>query len=260
MPLTRRALAALTLCLLVPGHAALAQDDVPVIAAASNMDFALTEIAAAFRRDSGQTVRLSLGSTGNVARQIRQGAPFQLFLAADEVTPLALHAEGLTEDAGRVYAVGRIVLVAPKGGALVPDAALDNLAAMVAAGGITRFAIANPDHAPFGIAAREALQNRGLWEALAPRLVLGENIAQAAQFALSGNAEGGIIALSLALAPEVAARGDHALIPEGWHNPLAQRMVLLRGAGPVARAFHDYMQSPPAREILARYGFGLPPG
>ncbi|HSF65399.1 MAG TPA: molybdate ABC transporter substrate-binding protein [Paracoccaceae bacterium] len=260
MPLSRRALLASLLCVLSPVRPVAAQDDAPVIAAASNMEFALAEIAEAFRQATGHRVRLSLGSTGNIARQIRQGAPFQLFLAADEVVPLALHADGLTEDAGRIYALGRIVLVAPRGGVLVPDPALDNLAALVAAGGITRFAIANPDHAPFGMAARAALQHRGLWDALVPRLVLGENISQAAQFALSGNAEGGIIALSLALAPQVAARGDHALIPEGWHNPLTQRMVLLRGAGPVARAFHDYIQSPPAREILARYGFGLPPG
>lgn len=258
MHLSRRGLVGLILCLLAPVQPSHARDDVPVIAAASNLEFALVEIVSNFQKDTGQTVRLSFGSTGNLARQIRQGAPFQMFLAADEKTPLALHSEALTEDAGSIYAVGRIVLVAPKGGALRPDTDLNGLAAMIEAGQITRFAIANPEHAPFGIAAREALQHRGLWDALKPRLVLGENISQAAQFALSGNAEGGIIALSLSLAPEVAKRGDHAIIPADWHHPLSQRMVLLRGAGPVARAFHDYMNSPLAREILARYGFGLP--
>lgn len=253
-----RAVAVLAFVLLGFGQPALAEEPAPVIAAASNMEFALSEIAGQFHADTGFDLRLSFGSTGNLSRQIREGAPYELFLAADEKTPLALQAEGLTQGAGRVYAVGRIVLVAPKGGMLVPDAALDGLAALVAAGGLGRFAIANPDHAPFGVAAREALQHRGLWEAIEPKLVLGENIAQAAQFALSGNAEGGIIALSLALAPNVAAQGDHALIPEDWHSPLTQRMVLLQGAGPVAQEFYDYLQSPPARATLERYGFGLP--
>jgi molybdate transport system substrate-binding protein len=126
------------------------------------------------------------------------------------------------------------------------------------AGAIRRFAIANPDHAPFGIAAREALTEAGLWDELQPFLVLGENVSQAAQFALSGNAEGGIIAYSLALAPEVSARGVHALIPEDRHAPLRQRMVLLKGAGAVAGAFDAYMNEPAARAILERYGFMLP--
>jgi molybdate transport system substrate-binding protein len=106
--------------------------------------------------------------------------------------------------------------------------------------------------------AREALISRGLWDDLQPVMVLGENVSQAAQFALSGNAAGGIIAYSLALAPEVAARGTHALIPEDWHEPLRQRMVLLNGAGPGAEAFYAYIQTPEARAIMARHGFSLP--
>jgi molybdate transport system substrate-binding protein len=235
-------------------------EEAPVIAAASDLQFAVTEIAAAFAEDTGKQVRLSFGSTGNFVTQIRQGAPFQLFMAADEAFVMQLHDEGLTRDAGVLYAEGRIVLIAPHGSALTPDAALDNLAAMLEAGAMTRFAIANPDHAPYGQRAREALEHRGLWDQIGPFLVLGENVSQAAQFALSGNAEGGIIAYSLALAPDIVALGEYVLIPQDWHEPLLQRMVLLRDAGPVAEEFYAYIQSPKARAIMERYGFVLPVG
>ncbi|WP_201155424.1 molybdate ABC transporter substrate-binding protein [Rhodobaculum claviforme] len=248
----------LGLAVLLALAAAPARADAPVVAAASDLQFAVAEIAAAFEAETGMRVRLSLGSTGNFARQIRAGAPFEIFMAADEAFIADLHADGLTRDAGDLYAIGRLVVMAPHGSALVPDAGLDNLAALMAAGGITRFAIANPDHAPYGMRAREALMARGLWADLQPALVLGENVSQAAQFALSGNAEGGIIAYSLALAPQVAARGTHVLIPEALHEPLRQRMALLNGAGEVAEAFYAYLMAPPARAIMARYGFVLP--
>lgn len=235
-------------------------DDPPVIAAASDLQFAVTEIAAAFTADTGNEVSLSFGSTGNFATQIRQGAPFQMFMAADQKFIAQLHEEGLTRDDGTLYAEGRIALMVPTGSTLQPDEAMDNLAAMLEAGTITRFAIANPEHAPYGLRAQEALEHRGLWEKIQPFLVLGENVSQAAQFALSGNAEGGIIAYSLALAPEVQAQGTFALIPHDWHDPLLQRMVLLNSAGPVAEQFYAYIQSPKAREIMVKYGFVLPEG
>lgn len=238
--------------------AAAAQDDAPVVAAASDLQFAVTEIAEAFTAETGMEVRLSMGSTGNFARQIREGAPFQIFMAADEKFIEELHRDGFTRDEGDLYAVGRIVVKAPPGSTLTPDGSLESLRAALAAGQITRFAIANPDHAPYGMRAREALEHAGLWEDIQPFLVLGENVSQAAQFALSGNAEGGIIALSLALAPEVAARGSYDLIPEDFHEPLRQRMALLTNAGPVAEAFYAYMNAPAAREIMERYGFVLP--
>ncbi|MFN3663825.1 molybdate ABC transporter substrate-binding protein, partial [Yoonia sp.] len=108
--------------------------------------------------------------------------------------------------------------------------------------------------------AREALTTKGIWQEMQPVMVLGENVSQAAQFALSGNAEGGIIAYSLALAPEIAPRGSYALIPQDWHEPLRQRMALLKGAGEVAEAFYAYINAPAARAIMARYGFDLPAG
>ena len=242
------------------GTPALAQDDAPVVAAASDLQFAVEEIAAAFTAETGMRVRLSLGSTGNFARQIREGAPFEIFMAADEKFIADLHAEGLTKDEGDLYAIGRIVVMVPHGSTLTPDAELNNLAEMLDAGRIGRFAIANPDHAPYGMRAREALITKGIWDDLQPFMVLGENVSQAAQFALSGNAEGGIIAYSLALAPQVAPQGTYELIPEDWHEPLRQRMALLNNAGPVAEAFYAYMMQPSAREIMDRYGFELPGG
>jgi molybdate transport system substrate-binding protein len=257
MPCARRLVLAACAALAVTGPLR-AQGEAPIIAAAANLEFAIVEIAERFSSETGMQVRLSMGSTGNIARQIRQGAPFEMFMAADDATILALHEEGLTRDEGTVYAVGRIVLVAPEGSPLEPEEGLDGLAALLEAGRITRFAIANPEHAPFGIAAREALVATGVWDDLHPVIVLGENVSQAAQFALSGNAEGGIIAYSLALAPQVGGRGSHALIDEELHAPLRQRMVLLAGAGAVAEAFHAYLAEPAAREIMERYGFGLP--
>lgn len=230
----------------------------PVIAAASSMQFALADIAAVFTRNTGQTVRFSFGSSGNFARQIRSGAPFDLFVAADEDIILDLHQDGFVADAGDVYAVGRLVLVAPHGSPLVPERGLDGLAAMLEAGQISRFAIANPDHAPYGIRAREALETRGIWEGLQPFLVLGENVTQAAQFALSGNAEGGLTAYSLMLSADIAPRGTYALIPETAHSPLRQRMVLLPNASDTAVAFRDFMRSDEVRAILQTYGFAVP--
>jgi molybdate transport system substrate-binding protein len=261
-PLFRRALlaAALTVLSLLPHSLVASQSDSPVVAAASDLQFAVTEIAEAFTAETGMEVRLSFGSTGNFARQIREGAPFEIFMAADEIFITDLHAEGLAPDEGDLYGVGRIVIMVPNGSRLTPDPEMNNLVRMLENGQINRFAIANPDHAPYGMRAREALIERGIWDALQPVLVMGENVSQAAQFALSGNAAGGIIAYSLALAPQVGPRGTYALIPEDWHEPLRQRMVLLNDAGPVARAFYAYMKEPAAREIMDRFGFVLPEG
>lgn len=237
---------------------ATARGEAPVVAAASDLQFAVEEIAAAFQAEMDMNVRLSFGSTGNFARQIREGAPFEIFMAADEHFIFDLHRAGFARDDGDLYALGRIVVKVPLSSALTADGTLASLRQALDEGRITRFAIANPDHAPYGQRAKEALEHAGLWDAIQPFLVLGENVSQAAQFALSGNAEGGIIALSLALAPQLRNLGTSDLVPEDFHNPLLQRMVLLNGAGPVAEAFYAYVQSPAARAIMERYGFVLP--
>ncbi len=235
-----------------------AQQAVVTVAAASDLQFALGEIAAQYEKDTGQRLRLVFGSSGNFFAQIQQGAPFQLFFSADETYVFKLADAGLTVDRGRQYALGRIGLFVPKNSPVKADGELWDLARALQAGEVQKFAIAHPEHAPYGARAREALQHAGLWSALQGRIVLGENISQAAQFAASGSTQGGIIAYSLALAPQLAARGDFALIPVTWHQPLAQRMVLLKNAPAAARAFYEHLASPAARATLARHGFGLP--
>ncbi len=230
----------------------------PAVAAASDLRVALTQVATLFQRDTGEQVRLTFGSSGNFYRQLRQGAPFELFLSADEDFVFRLANAGLTIDRGAMYAVGRLAVVAPKGSTLRVDRELAGLRAALQSGRITRFAIANPEHAPYGMRAVEALRHARLWAALEGKLVLGENVSQALQFATAGGAQGGIVAYSLVLDPALAQRFDHALLPASWHRPLRQRMVLMKGAGATARRFQRYMQLPAARQVLVRYGFELP--
>ena len=236
--------------------------EVPNIAAAADLKFALSEIAAAFQIQTGQTLKLSFGSSGNFTRQIEQGAPFELFLSADENYVFRLAERGLTKDQGVPYAIGRVGLFVPHGSTLTADAELKELTAALTAGRIKRFAIANPEHAPYGRAAQAVLQTAGLWNTIQPQLVLGENASQAMQFAASGATQGGIVPLSLSLVPQIAARGNFALLPAEWHaaEPLRQRMVLLRSAGPAAEAFFLYLQQSAARAIFQRHGFSLPRG
>jgi molybdate transport system substrate-binding protein len=222
------------------------------------LNLALTEVADQYSRDHGRTVELVFGSSGVLTRQIRDGAPFDVFLSADESYVEQLAAANLTRDHGVLYALGRLALFAPTGSPLQPSQGLDDVARVMDSGAMTRFAIANPDHAPYGRAAQEALRAHGLWDRLTRSLVLGENVSQAAQFASSANTVGGLIAYSLALSPALQARGTFALIPEGDHAPLRQRMVLLTRASAAAEAFYQYLQSPPARAVLQRYGFALP--
>lgn len=236
----------------------LARAQVPTLAAASDLKFAIEEVAAQFEKATGHRLRLIFGSSGNIYSQIQQGAPFHLFMSADESFVFRLADAGKTEDRGRLYAVGRIGLMVPHGSPLKPDGDLRDLAAALQDGRLRRFAMANPEHAPYGMRAREALQHAGLWAGIEPRLVLGENISQASQFATSGSTQGGIIAQSLALAPSVAKLGQFALIPEAWHQRLAQRMVLIKDAPPAARAFYDYLGTPQAQQVMKRYGFDMP--
>jgi len=237
---------------------AMAQPAAFTLAAASDLKFAVEEVAAQFEKDTGHKPRLVFGSSGNFYSQILQGAPFHLFMSADEGFVFKLADAGKTRDRGKLYAVGRIGLLVPHGSPLKADGDLKDLAAALQDGRLKKFAIANPDHAPYGMRAREALQHAGLWEAIGPKLVLGENISQAAQFATSGSTQGGIVAQSLALAPSVGRLGSFALIPQAWHQRLAQRMVLTKDAPPAAAQFFDYLGSDAAQTVMRRYGFDMP--
>jgi molybdate transport system substrate-binding protein len=230
----------------------------PAVAAAANLNFALTEIAERFAADRGLRVELVFGASGTLTRQILDGAPFELFLAADEEFPKQLAAAGLTHDSGVVYAVGRLAIFAPRGSPLIVDERLEGLARLMKAGRVSRFAIANPEVAPYGKAAEAVLRKRGLWDTVRPHAVLGDTIAQAAQFATTGNAVGGLLAYSLVLAPGFADRGTYAVIPDADYPPLRQRMVLLERASPTTTAFYAYLQGDAARAIFRKHGYAVP--
>jgi molybdate transport system substrate-binding protein len=233
-------------------------DEAPIVAAAASLRYALDEIAARFEKQTGQAVRITYGATGSLVHQIEKGAPFELLLAADDRSVKKAAGEGRTDGPPTIFAQGRISLVAPKGSPVTVDGEIKGLGQALAAGKVQHFAIANPEVAPYGQAAREALQKAGLWGEIEPRLVLGENVGQAAQFATTGAAEAGIIAHSLAVSGEVAPKITAALIPEAWHQPILHGMALHKGAGKVARGFATFVRGPDARAILERNGFSVP--
>ena len=218
--------------------------DIPIIAAASSMKFALQEIAEAFHQDSGKNVRISYSSSGNLTRQILQGGPFELFLSANTHYVKQLYQQHKTLDQGVVFASGRIALLTLKNSSLQLDEHLSGVKQALKTGQLQRFAIANPIHAPYGVAAKEALQQLGIWKLSYPHLVLGENIAQAAQFTSSGAAQVGLVSYSLALAPVLKTTTRSLLIPASLHQPLHQSMVLLNKAGNTSKLFFDYLQQP----------------
>jgi len=219
------------------------------VAAASSVQFAFTELGRQFEAQTGHRVVFVFGSTGNLAAQIEHGAPFDLFAAADEMHIELLRAKSLIiEDTQRLYALGRIVLAANTQLADPPQTLWDLLRPEV-----TRVAIANPDHAPYGMTARQVLVNAGLWDTLQPKLVYGETVRQALQFVQTGNAEAGIVARSIADVPEVT----YTLIPAEVYDPLRQAMAVIRGARheQVARQFAAFVTGPEGRAVMVRYGF-----
>ncbi|MGM0833254.1 MAG: molybdate ABC transporter substrate-binding protein [Pseudomonadota bacterium] len=250
--------ALLLVCLLLVTAPAFA--GAPIIAAASNLQFALEEAAERFTQQTGHVLRLNFGSSGNFRRQIAQGAPFELFLSADEVFVQALYQQGHVDNEGVIYARGRLAWAQPRGKYPLPDkqtplAGVHEAIAAHDAGQRQRIAIASPEHAPYGVAAQEVLQSADLWEASEPLRIQGENVSQTLQFALSDDARGGLVAYSLVLAPALSERSEFVLIPETWHTPLRQRMVLTPQAGEVAQAFYAWLQEADALAIFQQYGF-----
>lgn len=245
----------LLLSLLLLASAPLWAADKLAIAAAADLKFAMEEIVAEFRKaHSADQVDTIYGSSGKFHTQIQQGAPFDMYFSADIMYPQMLAKEGLAASPVKPYAFGRIVLWSQS-----RDASKMTLADL-ADPSIRKIAIANPKHAPYGKRAEEALISAGLWDKLQDRLVLGENIAQTAQFVQTGNADIGIIALALALNKELASKGGYALIDDKLHQPLEQAFIITKRAAdnPLAKRFADYMGSPEARRIMVKYGFVLP--
>lgn len=229
-----------------------------MVAAATSLRDALPELADAFAAEEGSKPRLSFGASGNLRRQIAQGAPFELFLSADETFVLDLAREGHTRNEGAIYAVGRLAILVPRGSKLSPDGSLEDLAQALDDGRLRRLAIANPEHAPYGRAAREALERLGLWERIQDKLVIGENVSQAAQFAATGAADAGLVAYSLSLSPLLEQCCEQAPLPADLHQPLRQRGALITGAGQNAERLFAFILGPQGRVILERRGFGVP--
>jgi molybdate transport system substrate-binding protein len=242
-----------------PGPPAGAPQREVVVAAAADLKFAFGDVAAVFeRRHPDVTVKVTYGSSGNFFTQLSNEAPFDLFLSADMDYPRKLVQQGRAEMGSEfVYAVGQIVLWVPNSSKL--DLAAQGLRAVLDPA-VKKIAVANPKHAPYGRAAEAALMHAGVYDAVKDRLVLGENIAQAAQFVESGAADVGIIALSLALAPAMRDAGRYWTIPLDAYPRLDQGGVILTWARDkdAARALRDFMTGDEGRAILRRYGFRLP--
>ncbi len=228
------------------------------VAAAANLRPALEEVAAAFRAHRpGADVRATYGASALLLTQIANGAPFDLFLSADADYPAQLVARGLADGAAFTYAVGELVVWVPSGSPLELDRR--GLAAL-ADPRAQRIALPNPETAPYGRAAREALSRAGLWASLQPRLVLGQSVAQAASFAHSGNAQAAFLPRSLAASPPLAGEGRAWPVPASSHAPILQAGAVLKGARDpeLARALAAFLASDEARAILAKHGYALP--
>jgi len=227
------------------------------VAAAADLKFALDELGAGYEKQTGKKIDVSYGSSGNFLAQIQNGAPFDVFLSADIEYPRKLEAAGLAEPGTLYeYALGRIVIWMPAD-TRIDLAKLDWKALLDPS--IQKIAIGNPEHAPYGRAAVAALRSAGIYEQVRAKLVYGENIAQAAQFVASGNAQAGILALSLAISPPMR-EGKRWEIPANTHPPIEQAAVILKSAKDKdgARAFLTFLKSAEARKILESYGFSVP--
>ena len=227
------------------------------VAAAADLKFALDDVIARLaKRDPSLRVQTTYGSSGTMHAQLRQRAPYDVYLSADIEYPRDLVSRGVGSSGDLfTYATGRIVAWVPAGSTLPIER--DGVRALE---GAARIALANPRHAPYGRAAEAAMRRAGIWDRVEGRLVLGENVAQAAQFVESGAADAGIIAKSLAVAPALRGKGRFWDIPEDMHPPLTQGGLILPWAASRGAAvrFRDFLLSREGRDILAAYGFGLP--
>ncbi|HEY0968321.1 MAG TPA: molybdate ABC transporter substrate-binding protein [Opitutaceae bacterium] len=228
------------------------------VAAAANLVYALDELNAAFRQSAPDvTLTSATGASGNLVAQIGNGAPFDIFLSADLDYPRALIRDGHAVPESLVtFATGRLVLWTTQSGINV-----SSLAAVTADPAVRRIAIAQIETAPYGRAARQALEKEGLWTSIQPKLVTGENITQTAQFVETGNADAGLVALSLVLSPRLKDQGRWTEVPASLYTPLDQGAVITKrgAANPAAARYLAFLRGPEARKILERFGYGVPP-
>lgn len=225
------------------------------VAVAANMKDAFAEISTAFKATGKSELRVVYGSSGNFATQILNGAPFSLFISADEQFPLELYKKGKTVDEGKVYAIGRLALISKNSsGIKLSNSRLDLEAAINKA---NKIAIAKPDLAPYGKAAIDYLKAEGLWSIAKDKLVFGDNIGAATMFVATGAADLGITALSLAQSPQISKETNFIPLNERFYEPIKQRMVLIKGAPQEAVDLYQFMQTSKAKDILLKYGYGV---
>src|SRR5215472_3095809 len=227
------------------------------VAAAADLQFAMQDIADQFQKETGKKVKLIFGSSGNFFQQIQNGAPFDMFFSADLSYPKKLEAAGLTVPGSYYqYAKGRIVIWVPKDSALDVSAGLKSLLNP----NIQKIAVANPQHAPYGQAAVAAMQKEGIYDKVKDKFVLGENISQTASFVVSGSAEVGIVALSLALSPSMKDKGRYVEIPTDEYPPIQQAGVILSSSKnkEAAEKFLSFVKTASAADTLKKYGFDVP--
>jgi molybdate transport system substrate-binding protein len=226
------------------------------VAVAANMKDAFTEIEVAFRATGKPPLRVIYGSSGNFTAQIMNGAPFSLFVSADEQFPLELYKSGKTIDEGRVYAVGRIALLTKNNSGLKLGNNTADLARVIVSA--NKVAIAKPELAPYGKAAVEYLKAAGLWELAKEKLVYADNVSVAAMYVLSGAADLGFTALSLARSPEIAKDANYITVDDALYKPIRQRVVLMKGAPKEALDLYVFLQSAVAKNILIKNGYMVP--
>ena len=246
----------LAVCLTLPtGAWQPARADEALLAVAANFADVIGELQPLFEKESGHTLKATIGSSGKIYAQIRNGAPFDVFLSADQERPALLEKEGGAVNGSRfTYAVGRLTLWSADAGLVGKDGE-----AALKSPEIRHVVIANPKLAPYGQAAREALETLGLWEELKDRIVMTENIGQAFAAVATGNAELGFVALSAVVSPANTLEGSRWDVPAGRYQPIRQDAVLLDHGkdNPAAPAFLQFLQSDAALEVIERYGYGV---
>ena len=235
---------------------AAAHAQVSTIAVAANMKDAFLAIQNEFKSDNKADFRVVYGSSGNITAQILNGAPFSLFISADENYPLELAKRKITVDEGKVYAIGKIALLSKKlNGITLGSSKADLTKAFKQA---NKIAIAKPELAPYGKAAVDYLKAEGLWDLAKDKLVYGDNISIATMYVASGAADIGFTALSLALSPGIAKETQHLVLNPALYEPIKQRMVLMKNAPQEVVALYQFMQSPKAQAVLRKFGYQIP--
>lgn len=249
----KRFLYLLILCAFTAGISSCTKERKATVAAAANLRYVLEEIKTQYIKDNPEAdLQITYGSSGTLSQQIINGAPFDLFMSADTKFPQKLVEKEKTSGSPKNYCYGRVALWAAK----IP---VEKGLSVLLLPEVKKIAIANPEHAPYGRNTVTALQDQGIYDSVKDKIVWGENINQTAQFAFSGNAEVGFIALSLALAPEMANQGSYYVLPENICPPIAQAAVLIKGweKNGEASRFLDYITSSRCDSIWTKYGYGL---